>query len=191
MISWLCVVLFSVLFSYCNGQEFSNCTSSGCSNYQEVGRCNTSTALCSCTLTQPNATAPLRCFAYNETTNFCQLLKCTSFDSESLECRNGTKSRLTALLLGIFLVNIGAANFYISRFEFAIPQLILGLLLCILQIGSCVAECRRDSDPSVCCVGCCFCNSLVSLLFLAWWIADIVQFATNTRLDGSGCPLYI
>lgn len=188
MINCLCVVLFSVLFSCCNGQSFNNCT---CSDYLDVGQCITSTGLCSCTLAQPNATSPLECFVYNETTNFCQLLKCTSFDSESLQCRNGTKSRLTALLLGIFLVNIGAANFYISRYEFAIPQLILGLALCILQIGTCVAECRRDSDPTVSCVCCCFFNSIISLLFLAWWIADIVQFATNARLDGSGCRLYV
>ena len=191
MIAHVCVVLLSLLFCGCNAQ-FKNCTSWGCSDYTEVGQCDGPSGICRCAFAQSNATsAPtIPCFSYNETDNFCQLLTCTSFDTDSLQCRNGTKSRLTALILGIFLVNLGAANFYIARYEFAIPQLILGLLLCILQIGTCVAECSRDSDPTISCVSCCFLNSVVSLTFLAWWIADIVQFATNARQDGNGCPLF-
>ena len=188
MISCIAVVLLSLLFCGCNGQS-NNCSYGTCSGYTEVGKCDIPSGLCRCNLNVANSTSPLPCFSYNETENYCLLLKCTSFDAGSLQCRNGTKSRLTALLLGIFLVNIGAANFYVARYEFAIPQLVLGLALCTLQIGTCVTECERGSDPTVKCACCCFFNSMVSLLFLAWWIADIVQFATNARLDGSGCPL--
>ncbi len=30
---------------------------------------------------------------------------------------------------------------------------------------------------------------LTSLAVWAWWIADLVIFATNQRLDGDGCEL--
>lgn len=30
---------------------------------------------------------------------------------------------------------------------------------------------------------------LVVLIILAWWIADVVIFAQNSRLDEDGCPL--
>jgi len=51
--------------------------------------------------------------------------------------------------------------------------------------------CRRDDNgPTFKCATCCFCNALLSLMFFAWWIADLVIFATNQRIDGDDCPLY-
>ena len=105
-------------------------------------------------------------------------------------CRKGTKSRTVAILLSVFLINFGAANFYIERYELAIPQIILGLFLCFFQFGSCAIAASRDDDTSKPCIICCSINSLISLLFLAWWIADLVIFVTNDRTSRDGCPLF-
>ena len=51
--------------------------------------------------------------------------------------------------------------------------------------------CRRDNEgPTWKCISCCTVNALISLTFFAWWIADLVIFATNQRDDGDGCRLY-
>lgn len=51
--------------------------------------------------------------------------------------------------------------------------------------------CRRDNEGATWkCISCCTVNALISLTFFAWWIADLVIFATNQRDDGDGCRLY-
>ncbi len=169
--------------------QFTSCTvNSTCSNYGNLGVCNTTTGNCSCESTLLNRT--VECFRYNSETNFCDRRDCYEFFSSDSDCREGFKSRTTALLLSIFLINFGAANFYIERYELAVPQIILGLVLCFFQIGSCAVAAKRDDDTSVSCIVCCSINSFISLLFLAWWLADLIIFAVNSRDDGDGCPLY-
>ena len=163
-----------------------NCTEEGCSNFSTVGVCEPVSGECTCNRTN-SPTSPLVCF--NLVRNFCELDRCYRYDNETELCREGIRSRKTALLLSIFLINFGAANFYIRRFELAVPQIILGLLLCFFQIGSCAVAGTKDEDTSTACIICCSFNTVFSLLFLAWWIADLVIFATNQRLDGDDCVL--
>lgn len=109
-------------------------------------------------------------------------------------CVQGRFSRLTALLLSVFLINFGAANFYIQRFDLAIPQLLIGLIACVFQIGACSERCvNRDEDNKAtkCCVFCCGFNAFFSCLLFAWWLADLIVFAINARPDGRGCSLYL
>ena len=152
-----------------------------------LGECNPFTGECSCTDTELGD-----CFELNSTINYCVEAQsdCNSYQAEDGICRRGRRRRTVALLLSIFLINFGAANFYIEQYELAIPQIILGLALCLFQFGSCAVAGTRDGDTSVPCIICCSINSFVSLLFLSWWIADLIIFATNMRSDGLGCPLY-
>ena len=112
-------VLYLTVLSVC-GQGCTNNTD--CGSPVGVVRCNTTSGTCICLLPQ--------CYNLSDT---CILRECHSI-SDDLECRNGKRSRLTALLLSIFLINFGAANFYIERYDLAAPQLILGLLLCCVQV---------------------------------------------------------
>lgn len=183
----LCLLLFTCIATS------QSCTSDeDCSPYMETlpygaGVCNIITGTCTC-----NVTLPSGCFEVSN--NTCITTACGTFNNITNECRVGTKSRTTALLLSIFLINFGAANFYIERYEFAIPQIIIGLLLCVFQFGSCAASCARDDKEktSIPCILCCSVNSILSLTVFSWWIADLVIFATNSRMSGgnSVCPLY-
>ena len=103
-----------------------------CNSREGVARCN-ETRMCDCLLT---------CFRLTPGVNgTCVMNNCTSLDDDG-RCRNGRNSRTTALLLSIFLINFGAANFYIERYELAAIQLFLGLLLCCIQVGQLLRHCR-------------------------------------------------
>ena len=157
-----------------------------CSEYALVGECNQTSGNCSCNTY--NSTE-IECFFHDSSSNYCQVRDCWRFSNSTGECTEGTRKQSTALLLSIFLINFGAANFYIERFDLAVPQIILGLMLCFFQFGSCAVAAKRDDDTSKLCIFCCSANTLFSLFFLSWWIADLVIFATNARDDGDGCPL--
>lgn len=150
-----------------------------------AGVCN-ETDLCEC-----NSTLPEDCFALNSS-GYCVLQRCYEYVGGEEVCRLGRFSRTIALVLSIFLINFGAANFYIQFYALAAPQIILGLLLCVFQFGSCGASCtRKEKDStSMLCIFCCVCNSIVSLSVFVWWLVDLILIATNNRLDGRGCPLY-
>lgn len=99
-----------------------------CGQPNGVARCNVTTGMCECLRTCFNLTE-------REDGNFtCTINKCASLDDGN-QCRDGIKSRTAALLLSIFLINFGAANFYIERYELAAIQLFLGLILCCVQVG--------------------------------------------------------
>lgn len=139
------------------------------------------------------------CFMTNTTANRCYLMPpCTDYNPNDQDSDNGCidkrQKQLTAFLLAFFLTWTGAANFYIERYDFAVPQLIFGIILCAMScIGRCAKECVKDKEENgvklacACCV--CIPTCLLSLMFLAWWITDLVYFGTNRRLDGDGCSL--
>ena len=135
------------------------------------------------------------CFILNSITNRCYTMPpCTDYDNTTGQCIDRRKSQLTAFLLAFFLTWTGAANFYINRLEYAIPQLIFGILFCSMCcVIGCVRQTTKDTEenPIKWCVGCFVGTStcLLYALFLAWWIAELVIFATNERHDGSGCSL--
>ena len=178
------IVLLRSPFIRSAGESLIDCDSGNfsCSEYPSVGLCVNGSCYC-------NETTLGECF-FISSMNTCNLTTCYHYIPEEMMCRKGTKSRTIAILLSVFLINFGAANFYIERFELAIPQIVMGLLLCFFQFGSCAVAAARDDDTSLPCIICCSLNSLISLLFLAWWIADLVIFVTNTRTSRDGCPLY-
>ena len=182
----LSVSLF--LFPCVRGQEspteLPDCTSPNisCSDFPGVGVCGEN-GTCYC-----NQSTLGDCFVLRD--NFCQVNECYEYMAEQETCRKGTRSRTVAILLSFFLINFGAANFYIERYELAIPQIVLGLLLCFFQFGSCAVAATRDDSTSVPCIVCCSINSLLSLLFVSWWIADLVIFVVNSRPSRDNCPLY-
>uniref|UniRef100_A0A1X7VU48 Uncharacterized protein n=1 Tax=Amphimedon queenslandica TaxID=400682 RepID=A0A1X7VU48_AMPQE len=139
------------------------------------------------------------CFMLNTTTNRCYLdPPCTAYDPNDQNSDNGCIDRrqkqLTAFLLSFFLTWTGAANFYIERYDFAVPQLIFGIILCAMScVGRCAKECVKDKDNKAAKLGvCCFIavpTCLLSMMFFAWWITDLVYFGTNRRTNGDGCYL--
>lgn len=181
-----------------------------CSSVQGVGVCEEGT--CACVLASDPSKNISRCFELtNSTEGFetCVKTEETSlcrhgawegpdhdccFTYRASSCVPGRFSRLVALLLSVFLINFGAANFYIERFDLAIPQLLIGLLACVFQIGACSERCvNRDEESKAtkACVFCCGFNAFFSCLLFAWWLADLVIFAINMRIDGRGCRLYL
>lgn len=190
---WLltCSLVLLGHLSWLQAQEVTDCSMRqdflcNTMNWTDIGECNFTTGNCSC-----NQSTLGDCFTLN-TNNYCVESRCYSYQELQGTCRKGRLQRTIALLLSIFLINFGAANFYIERYELAVPQIVLGLMMCLFQFGSCAVAGARESDgdTTIPCIVCCSINSVLSLLFFSWWIADLIIFATNTRLDGMGCPLY-
>ena len=114
---------------------------------QALIACNTNTGVCVCS----------DCFMLNATANQCYLMPpCTDFDVARMECQDTRRKQLTAFLLAFFLTTFGAANFYVDRLEFAIPQLILGIIfICCSCANTCTRQCAKDSDNTTLKVGLC------------------------------------
>ncbi len=144
------------------------------------------------------------CFFLNNTENRCYINPpCTEYNANNAQCTDNRKKSLTAFLLTFFLVPTGAANFYIDRLEFAIPQLILGIIyICFHLVFPCIGasvvvesfKIGENVDKNTLRLGFAKCSlcipyCLLAMLFFSWWIADLVIFATNQRLDGNGCDL--
>ena len=131
------------------------------------------------------------CFMNDTTTNRCYLPPCTYYKDNG--CIDKRQKQSTAFQLALFLTWVGAANFYIKRYEFAVPQLIVGIILCATFCISSrfFKECNKHEQCRACaCFCCCFCTTcLLLLLFIASWIYDLVCFYNNCRVNGDGCPL--
>ena len=105
----------------------------------------------------------------------------------------------TAFILSLLLSGTGAANFYIGRYDLAVPQLFLLLLAFVIQIILiCFRLCTRNKkvdEDGYLCVMCCAAMVLTILLFvvvltgITWWVVDAVLIYLNQRLDGNGCYL--
>ena len=172
----------------------TDCSQQGCvndsvqdsdCNEQDFFHCDTVTGWCICH----------ECFILNSITNRCYTMPpCTDYDNTTGQCIDRRKKQLTAFLLALFLTWTGAANFYINRLEYAIPQLIFGLMCCSL---SCITKCARDSVKDSeeggvkVCIGCCIGipACLLTLLFFSWTLVDLIILGTNQRVDGNGCAL--
>jgi len=104
-------------------------------------------------------------------------------------CNYERKKQITAFLLQFF-VFAGAGQFYIGNLQYAIPQLIITLVPCLL---SCIICCYMQKSPDgsrncfagfVITISCLFTCTIFS-----WWLADVVIFGMNNYLDGNGVPL--
>ena len=104
------------------------------------------------------------------------------------------RSRVRAALVAGFFGFVGAANFYIARYEYAVPQLVLFLFLSALISFIRIIlrhhpTAMDDNRFAGCFVVTVVVTCFVGLIVFAWWVADIVIFATNKRRDGDNCPL--
>lgn len=137
------------------------------------------------------------CFYFDSTSNRCAVdAPCRTYDTEEGTCKDHRRSQRTAFVLSVILSSTGAANFYIARYELAVPQL---LVLLVLIIASCTGRLVQQfsEDKTRTENVCVFCTAIVSLIIavvaaliiVTWWIADMVIFIRNTRTDGDDCPL--
>ena len=138
------------------------------------------------------------CFYLDDGNGICAVnAPCQTYDTTNNRCKDHRRSQVTAVILAALLSPVGAANFYIARYEYAVPQLVL---LVVLIIASCFGRIvryfsddkRRDTEKF-----CALCSTVTAavvailsfLAIIAWWLADIVIFTRNTRQDGDDCPL--
>lgn len=132
-----------------------------------------------------------------------ELAPCQTYSSTTRSCNDARRSQLIALLLSIFLSEVGAANFYIARNDLAGGQLAIFLMsFVVIFVAACpccfLCCCKDESGErtAVALVG--YVIAIIvggvialicSLMILAWWIADLVIFIQNSRLDGQNCML--
>ena len=77
------------------------------------------------------------CFVLNATTHKCQTLPgCTLYNNVTSTCYDIRKRQSHALGYAAALTISGAANFYIERWELAVPQLAIGMRIKILKFCS-------------------------------------------------------
>ena len=162
----------------------------------------TSTSLVNCTSSQCECKS--ECFELNTSSNTCTLVSspCYSYSSALGECQSSAPRKITALLLSLFVGTTGADNFYINRFDFAIPQLILFLsplcgcfTLCFYSGCAVFLSSKRNWRPLAHCMHCSalIIATLAAIVFplttTAWNIADIFAIAFNEHFDANGCQL--
>ena len=186
----------SLLFSSTSGQqqctEPEDCYPSG---YSQGGisvppslvNC-TSDGLCGCR----------DCFVFDSSAGTCVVdAPCWTFSTSNGSCEDRRRSQRTAVILAALVSVVGAANFYVARYEYAVPQLALFLCLIIASVFGRVLRYVLDDKGRDTEKFCALCSTVtagvVAVLalatILAWWIADIVIFVQNTRTDGENCPL--
>ena len=144
------------------------------------------------------------CFLLNSTSGKCSLPdnRCYAYSPSDDSCHSSAPSWLTAVLLSLLVGTTGADNFYINRFEFAIPQ----LLLFLSPLCGCFAFCsysacaaflysRRNLRHISNCINlmALILASLAAIIFplttLSWNLYDIFKIGFNTQLDNNGCVL--
>ena len=145
-----------------------------------------------------------QCFELDSNVGRCrELAPCQTYNRNAFTCNDARRSQLVALLLSLFLSEVGAANFYIARNDLAGGQLAIFLMsflvIFIAACPCCLLCCCKDEDGDRSAIG--FIIYIIaiivgtviavicSLMILAWWIADLAIFVQNTRLDGQNCML--
>lgn len=135
------------------------------------------------------------CFTLDSTINRCSLNPpCTNYDNYTHNCIDNRRSQLMAFLLASFLTISGAANFYIDRLEYAIPQLFIGITFTVL---ACLAHCLKvaleeNENQKLIFISWSVMGILLvifGLMLASWWLADLILFGTNKQVDGNGCQL--
>ncbi|KAL5475882.1 hypothetical protein EMCRGX_G025758 [Ephydatia muelleri] len=138
------------------------------------------------------------CFILNG--SICGYSKCGWYAPNSGTCNSLKKSQTTAFLLSLFVSSLGVANFYIGQNELGGAQLAIFILTIAVSYMMCCLPCclfcggkRSEVKGSIIFIGgVCFIVMtilLCSFAMVGWWIADLVIFAQNERLDGNGCAL--
>ena len=86
-----------------------------------------------------------QCFQLNSSGTCYIPSACYTYSDTKRDCQDDRASQLTAMLLSLFLSEVGAANFYIGRNDLGAGQIVVFLLI---FVASCVAVCP-------CCLFCC------------------------------------
>ncbi|KAI6655250.1 hypothetical protein LOD99_2538 [Oopsacas minuta] len=190
----LCVLTYRVLSHSCNSAQ--QCTATSLVQNSFLVQCIDNQCVCESD-----------CFFYDfyvrgNITDTCIINSvCYSYSSENDTCYLITKSANSAVIYALFLGYVGGANYYIGRYDQAIIQTILflilvpfSLLLCALNVYCCRGHKRRSSLTIrwfICnCIGVVIVVLLSVVLFI-WWIVDIFLFANNMKLDGNQCSLSV
>ena len=133
------------------------------------------------------------CFIRNASSGRCEVDEpCQQYDIALGECEDDRLSQRVAFLLSIFLSSTGAANFYIERFEFAVPQLLILVIVIVCAIVSKILQQFKERHNNCLAITSWITVIIVivaTLTIVAWWIADLVIFVQNDRSDGDDCPL--
>lgn len=161
----------------------ANCTNEVIANPSQFVSCVNNTCVCN------------SCFQSD--TGMCTVARCYSYNIAGDTCSSTAQKWLAALVISILLGGTGAANFYIGRYEFAIPQLVLFCFIMILPCVICVLYCCTGCDcgdvARVCGLVVNFILAIILLILnlclASWWVADAVIFILNERQDGNGCGL--
>jgi TM2 domain-containing membrane protein YozV len=103
-----------------------------------------------------------------------------------IHCTYKRKKQLVALLLQIFLGNLGVARFYVGDIGIAVGQLLLGLGGIIFP---CVALCAGAVSEGLCAIPFMILAIVSPLASFVWWIVDLVLFSNNSVHDGNGYGL--
>ena len=115
----------------------------------------------------------------------------TTYPVEAVpQCNYAQKKQLVAFLCELFL-GFGAGHFYSERYTFAglkLAAFLFGIyIICLFPLSAKCINDRCDSDYLVIAVSCFYYCCAVGLAF--WFIYDLVQFGSNSYLDGSGVAL--
>lgn len=102
-------------------------------------------------------------------------------------CNYERKLQYPALLLTIFLGFCGGGNFYNGRLEYAIPQLIIFLI--VISIICCRVSHGNDNHDEIIDGFYCFILILPILCILGWWLADVIRYAQNNVNDKNDISL--
>ena len=195
--SYYCILILAVVFSpfiLCKQCEYNTeCTGVPINNQSIYVRCSDGQCICK---------TDDFCFQYTPESDYpCTILKsCNQYTRVTDTCANpnGYDWR-TAFILALLLSGTGAANFYIGRYELAVPQLMLLLSALVIQlILVCIrlwARKKKVDDDGLLCVFC-FAAMILTIMLIvvvltgiAWWIVDAVLIYLNQRLDANGCHL--
>eukprot|EP00800_Vazella_pourtalesii_P008570 TRINITY_DN2229_c0_g1_i3.p1 TRINITY_DN2229_c0_g1~~TRINITY_DN2229_c0_g1_i3.p1 ORF type:complete len:202 (+),score=18.59 TRINITY_DN2229_c0_g1_i3:53-658(+) len=193
-----CSVIF--LFFYFS-QTTSSCTEkTDCLEYSVLNGSTTSLVQC----VSSECVCSSECFQLNLTSKRCFLRtsQCYSYSLSEDICHSTAPSWLTTFLLSLLIGTTGADNFYISRFDYAIPQLLLflsPLCGCCTLISYCICTMVISTKRNLRSLSTCIHLMALSLSIIAaivfplmtvsWNLVDLVLFALNYRHDGNNCIL--
>ncbi|KAI6655068.1 TM2 domain-containing protein 3-like [Oopsacas minuta] len=144
------------------------------------------------------------CFELNLTSKSCflQTSSCYLYSLSDDTCHSTAPSWVTAFILSLLFGTTGADNFYINRFDYAIPQLLLFLsplcgcfTLCSYCYCAMFLSIRKNLRPISMCLNvtalilASLAAIILPLITTSWNIFDIFMFGFNAHFDSNGCTL--
>ena len=124
---------------------------------------------------------------------------CYTYSPEVDSCTLVSKRLTDSIIFALFLGYAGAANYYVGRYTLAIIQSVLLVVViswfcCLCAFNAYILYKTNDVDTDPRCLMYLGIIGVLVLLVLSacsftWWFVDIFLFATNSNLDGNGCPL--